>query len=109
MSATVDLKRIEDWDLGDIVDFEENSGMTFDALVTAAETSERLKKPVGFTMRAIVALVWIMKRRDDPEFTLEKARAVKLTELQAELSPTSAAPTQLAPLERPRRAKRASA
>jgi hypothetical protein len=43
--------------------------------------------------RLFKAMVYVLKRRDDPKYTLEKAGKLKMSELDAALRPTSAGGT----------------
>lgn len=78
-SFVVDL---DDLELGEIEEFEESMGCSL------AETDLNSAK-------ALVRLIWITKKRDDPKFTLDKARKVKLSQLgdgEDEGPPTPAKP-----------------
>lgn len=68
----------DDLTLGEADDFEQASGMSAQEAVALAAK----KKPLP--VKALIALVWIIKRRDDPKFTLEDARSIKV----AEFAPT---------------------
>lgn len=56
--------------LAELCDFEEAAGVA--AMVAFKE---------GLSAKAITALVWVLKRRDDPQFTLDDARATTLADL----------------------------
>lgn len=83
----------EDLSLGDLEDFENITGMQLqDALaakpVIDPETGKQKKDAKGRPLReaqlsitVIKALVFLTKRREDPAFTIEDARNVKVTEL----------------------------
>lgn len=100
MSAQVNISAavFEDLELWEMEEFEELCGVALADVVNGA--------PVP--IRATAALVFIVKRKSDPTFTYEDARRVKLSEVAEILNPTSAAPTQLAPLARPTARKSAS-
>lgn len=71
--------------LGDLEDFESYVGLPL----------ERALDPVTnqpSTMRALVGLLWILHRQQDPQFTLQQARALKLHELEFSVDPTPATP-----------------
>lgn len=62
--------------LADLEDFEEATGadlMELEAELKSAKTGAR--------MRILAALVWIYRRKSDPDFTLEAARAMPLDEV----------------------------
>lgn len=58
--------------VGDLADFEAASGESWNDVFAKGE------QPSG---KALTALVWVLGRRENPEFTLEAARNVKVTEL----------------------------
>lgn len=77
LTLTVDLN---DLTLGELADFEDAAGAdAVDQLIGASKTGKG-EQP-RMSAKTMVALVWIMQRRTDPSFTLEQARAVKVTEL----------------------------
>lgn len=63
---------VEDLTLGEIEEFEKASGGEKLASVQRGE--------VGAA--AITALVWVFKKRENPDYSLDDARTVKLSELQ---------------------------
>lgn len=63
---------VEDLTLGEIEEFEKASGGQTIAAVQKGE--------VGAS--AITALVWVFKKRENPDYSLDDARTVKLSELQ---------------------------
>lgn len=63
---------IEEFTLGELEWLEEHIGSTLDD--DAALRS----------MKAAVGVVYLIKRRDDPEFTLDQARETKLAKLENE-------------------------
>jgi hypothetical protein len=82
----------EDLSLGDLEDFENITGKSLqDALVAKPvldENGKQVKDAKGRPLReaqlsitVIKALVYLTKRRDNPAFTLDDARNVKVTEL----------------------------
>lgn len=60
----------DEMELGELEDFEEVSELEMQAVLDGTQT---------LTVKAITALVWIHKRRSDPDFTLEDARKTKLS------------------------------
>lgn len=73
MSQDVDVD-LDAFTLGDIEDFEEASGVTFMQLHSALQNNDYSV----LSGKIIKALAWIMKRHEDPDFTLEQAREVSL-------------------------------
>ena len=67
---TFDLDKVT---VGDIVDIEETVGMPWDDIVDMDSPPTKV----------LLAMLWIVKRRDNPEFTLEDARDTPLAEVQA--------------------------
>lgn len=62
-----------DWNdlsLGELEDLETATGMS------AAEMAENASRP-----KVLTAVLWVIRRRTDPTFTLEDARQVKLSAL----------------------------
>lgn len=90
---------IDDWDAGDVIDFEEATGILFSEL----ETARRLKPGAEFAapFKFVLGLAWIAARKEQPSLTFAQAKRWKLGELQAMLAPTPAAPVPLTKLERP--------
>ena len=90
----------DDMTIGDLEDFEDLVGKPFDEVVRPAprmeldpETGEmrrvfdekgRPQMQVRMSAKAIKALVWILGKKQNPEFTLEDARNVKVTALVLE-------------------------
>lgn len=60
---------IDDFEIGEIEDFEALSGVSFDEVLAGKKSTQMLK-----------FLVWIVKRRTNPNFTLEDARKIKMGE-----------------------------
>lgn len=67
---TFDLDKVT---VGDIVDIEDTVGMAWDDIVDMDSPPTKV----------LLAMLWIVKRRDDPNFTLEDARNTPLAEVQA--------------------------
>lgn len=83
----------EDLSIGDLEDFEEITGQSLTEALKArpvldAEGKRQFDekgRPLSethLTARVIKALVYVTKRRDNPAFTLEDARHVRLSELK---------------------------
>lgn len=68
MKLNMDFNQLE---VGEAVDFEEACGIPISAL-----------GPGNVPAKALVALIWITQRRNNPEFTIEDARRVKFSELE---------------------------
>lgn len=67
---TFDLDKVT---VGDIVDIEETVGMAWDDIVDMDSPPTKV----------LLAMLWIVKRRDNPAFTLDDARATPLADVQA--------------------------
>lgn len=81
---------INDLSLGDAEDLEEYTGlsvMELDGALRAGKVSTRV----------VTGIIWIMKRREDPSFTLAQARAIKFAELEVEVPKAPAADGAAAP------------
>lgn len=73
----------DDLTIGELEDFEEIVGKPLDeALVLDAKT----KQP-RISAKVLKAFIFIVYRRANPDFTLEQARAVKVSELQLGTKP----------------------
>lgn len=62
---------------GDLEDFEDATGEKLLEAFTGAAEGE-------LSAKALIGLVWICKRQDDLEFTLDDARKLKLAEIEFE-------------------------
>lgn len=69
----------QDLTLGELEEFEAATGMTM------ADIGKG-------TAKAILGLIWLAKRREDPSFTLDDARKLKVGEITF-ANPTAAAPS----------------
>lgn len=87
----------DDLTLGEMIDFEDISGIPIGAF-----------SPERLGIRAFLAIVYINGKRSNPNYTLDEAKAVKITSIDTSaMVPTSAAP--VTKMERPAPArKRAS-
>lgn len=65
--------------LGEAMDFEEKSGLTLASL-------QRNTIP---PMRALVAIIWVLGRRNDPAFTFDQAKEVRFSDINFEAAPTT--------------------
>lgn len=72
----------DDLTIGDLEDFEEIVGASID---------DAFQDGKSVSTKTLKAVVFITKRRDNPDFTLEDARKVKVSELV--LEPSKADPT----------------
>lgn len=70
MQITIDLNSLT---LGDVEDLEEYCG------VPIMELEGRLRSN-RLSTRMLTGLVWIMRRKTEPEFTIAQARELKFTE-----------------------------
>lgn len=79
--------------IGDLEDFEDVTGASlFDAIKPVQVRDEdgeivrdekgRPETEVKLTAKALKALIWIMKRIDQPDFSIEDARNVRVTSLE---------------------------
>lgn len=80
----IDASILDALELGDMVDVEEASGVPITAF------SEGGTLP----FKAVVALAWVIRRHDEPEFTYEAARKLKMSDLVPMFAPTTAAPLE---------------
>ena len=71
---------INDLTIAEVVEIEERTGLPLDALGQA-------DKPKG---KMLQALAYIVKRRDNPDFTWEQAGAMRISAAQATPDPTPA-------------------
>ena len=72
---------INELTLADAEDIEEYTGLTLAGL-GAALTAKEGEEP-NPPARVLTAIIWIAGRKNDPTFTLAKARAKKVTELSS--------------------------
>lgn len=61
--------------VGDLLDFEEKTGANL------IETTTQMEKTGQAPMKALVGLLWICRRSEDPSYSYEDARKMKITEL----------------------------
>lgn len=87
----------DDMTFGELVEFEEVAGMSMDQMAKGEMSA-----------KALLALVWISKKRDDPKFTLEEAKLLRVADVDFSGDPTQ--PAELEPLAKPatRRARKNS-
>lgn len=67
---TFDLDKVT---VGDIVDIEETVGMPWDDIVDMDVPPTKV----------VLAMLWVVRRRADPTFTLDDARQLPLSEVQS--------------------------
>ena len=75
--------------LGDLEDFESAAGVDLLATLGRIDAASGM---AGLGIKTVVALVWICMRSDQPDFTLDDARKVRLAEIEVEVGepdPTS--------------------
>lgn len=82
---------INDITVGDMEDIEEITGEPFEDVIDKLTGGEEGKLRVP--LKVIKAIVFVVKRQSDPDFTLDQARRVKFSELELELEGGSADPT----------------
>lgn len=70
-----------DWEIGEIIDWEEATGVPISEF-----------RAGGLSGKALQVTVWIALRRENPDFTLEEARKLKLRELEFASPPVDAGP-----------------
>lgn len=77
---------LNDLTLGDLEDFEKHSGIPFAQL----DSTKREDLPLS----ALIALVWITKRRANPDYTYEDARNTSIRTLKSmDIKETELPPT----------------
>ena len=74
--SVLDLN-VDDLSLGDCIDVEEITGEPVFLTFAAAQAG-------GMSAKAMTALVWVTKRRDDPTFTFEDAKGIRVSALTPE-------------------------
>lgn len=62
--------------MGELCDYEDITGMTIDRLGSGVVTT-----------RMLLAMVYITRRREDPSYTLEDAKRVRLMDIEAVTDP----------------------
>jgi hypothetical protein len=72
-----------DLTLGDMEDFEAATGEPFGALAQRFRGKPANEVIATLPAKALTALVWIVARRADPDFTLAMARDTKATDIEA--------------------------
>jgi len=78
MSDDIFTVDINDLTIAEVVEIEERTGLPLDALGQA-------DKPKG---KMLQALAYIVKRRENPDFTWEQAGALKISATTANVDPT---------------------
>lgn len=76
MSESIVTIDPNDLTLGELMDFEEASGEKVSDVFAASEGAAP-----SFSARTLTALVWVIRRRDDPNYSLDDARTVKIGDL----------------------------
>lgn len=67
----------------DMEDFEERTGSSLLDVFDGVEKPEDIR---SLRMRDLVALLWICVRAEQPEFTYDDARKLRITELEVEIA-----------------------
>jgi len=76
--------------MGDMADFEDAAGVPLLDTFTKIDQSGSIG---DLPMRAMIALVWVCARQDDPAFTLDDARKIKIGDLEIDVGGNGADPT----------------
>lgn len=82
---------VNDITVGDMEDIEEITGESFEDVIdklSAGGEGGKLRVP----LKVIKAIVFVVKRQGDPNFTIDQARSVKFSELELELEGGAADP-----------------
>ena len=74
LHLTLDL---ETFTLGELEDLEEATGMGWEEVVERVERGNP-------SVKMLTAVLWIVRRRDDPAFTLADARATRITAVKVD-------------------------
>ena len=64
---------IDSFTIGEIEDVEEACGLSFATIIN------RFTDPEGLRGKAVKALVWVLRRREDPSCSLEDVRSMRLS------------------------------
>jgi len=83
-----------DLTLGDMEDIEAATGEPFGAFAQRFQGKSEAEVLATLPSKVLTAMVWIAGRRNDPTFTLQRARDTKATEIEAGRPPAKAAGTQ---------------
>lgn len=82
---------VDDITVGDMEDIEEIAGKSFAEIVDALRAPTTDGGIVNMPIKVLKAIVFVVYRRGNPEFTIDDARKVKVSELElvmAEPDPT---------------------
>lgn len=71
--------------IGDMEDIEDITGKSFDDILTLI-TSRSDADTIGIPVKVLKALVFVMRRHDDENFTVADAAKVRVSELQVLLA-----------------------
>jgi hypothetical protein len=77
---------LEQLTLGDLADIEDVSGVS----LTGVDIT-------NLPMKAVLAVIWVLKRHEEPSFTYEKARALSIDAITAITAGLTANPTKAPP------------
>lgn len=75
---------IDDITVGDMEDIEEISGEPFEEVLEKLASGGSSGKRM-VSLKVIKAIVFVVKRHEDPDFTVEQTRTVKFSELELAL------------------------
>ena len=70
--------------LAELEDLEEATGLTFTKLGEVLAAGD-------YSIKLLRAVVWILRRRAEPDYTLEHARSLSLSDIAFEAAPTNRA------------------
>ena len=70
--------------LAELEDLEEATGLTFTRLGEVLASGD-------YSIKLLRAVVWILRRRVDPSYSLEDARALSLSDIVFDVEPTNRA------------------
>ena len=90
----------DQWDFADLEDFEEITGLSLDEAFSPTplrdargevirDPKNRPVKGLRLNAKTMLAIVFIEKRKQNPEFTLDDARRVKFTEFSLDGGPAT--------------------
>jgi hypothetical protein len=71
---------LDDFELGELEWLEEELGFSFASL----ESGNQQAAEALASMKSVTRIVYLIKKRDDPEYTLEQARKIKLSAVFSE-------------------------
>jgi hypothetical protein len=78
----IDISNLQQFSLGDAEDFEEYARLPFLSLPGMMKPGPNGTVEMNLPVRALVALVWIVGRRQDRTLTVEQVRNMDFRELE---------------------------